>query len=104
MHGRYVRMVQASEGQSFPAKPLLSSLVGEGWGRQNLDGDVAVELLIMRAIDDSQASSVDFFLDPVVRQPLPNDLGLKRQLQDNSLARAKRALLAPTPADTGTPV
>jgi hypothetical protein len=70
-------MVQASEGQSFPAKPLLGSLVGERSGRQNLDGDVAVELLIMRAIDDSHASGADFFVDPVVRQPIPNHDGLK---------------------------
>ena len=77
MHGRNVRMVQASEGQSFSAKLLLSSLIGERSGRQNLDGDVAVELLIMRAIDDSHASGADFFLDPVVRQLLANHVGLK---------------------------
>jgi hypothetical protein len=70
-------MVQASEGQSFSAKLLLSSLIGERAGRQNLYGDVAVELLIMRAIDDSHASGADFFLDPVMRQPLANHVGLK---------------------------
>ncbi len=50
MHDGDVGMVQLGEGQSFLAEALAGGFVGEGIGRQDLQGDIPVQMLIPGAV------------------------------------------------------
>ena len=54
-------MIQFRERESFGAESLSRGFVGEEPGRKNLQGDVAVELLVVGAIDFTHPACADFF-------------------------------------------
>ena len=65
-------MVQLGEGEGFVAEALASILVAERAGRQNLEGDVAVQALIMGPEHQTHASGADLLENAVMAECFPN--------------------------------
>ena len=57
--GADMRVVQAGDGAGFALEALAKFRVGGQVGRQNLDGDGAVEARVFRAIDLAHAAGAD---------------------------------------------
>ena len=51
-------------------KAAPRAIVGEQPRRQHLERDVAIELLVVRAVDDAHAAGANFLQDAEVRQRL----------------------------------
>jgi hypothetical protein len=64
------------QGESFAAEPLTCRIVIESAGEQDLDGDVALEMLVAGAIDDAHAARTDSLNDAEVRQRSPGETGV----------------------------
>src|SRR5229473_127470 len=65
-------MIQFRQREGFFAEALASGPVSQCARRQNLQGYVAVELLIVCAINFAHPTFADFFDDAAVAQPLAN--------------------------------
>jgi hypothetical protein len=63
---RDVRVAQAREDRSFPAKATSRLFVGEGSGGQELQSDVPPQLLVPGAVDLAHAPGAESFHDAVV--------------------------------------
>ncbi|HTS55081.1 MAG TPA: hypothetical protein VMH26_17555, partial [Burkholderiales bacterium] len=59
---------------SLIAELLAAELVTEDVMRQELDGDIATQLLILGPIDDTHAARADLFNQAIVAEDLP-DIG-----------------------------
>ena len=70
--GGDARVVQAGEGQRLFVEALPGDFVGEQLRGQDLQGYVAVELLVVREVDFSHASDADFIGDAEVAECLRN--------------------------------
>ena len=64
--GSDVGVVQAGERQRFLAELFACRGIAEQAREQNLDGDIPVELLIMREVDDAHSAGTDLIHDPVM--------------------------------------
>lgn len=62
-----VWVVQLGEGECFFAELFPRRLIGDGTARENLQSNVAIELLIVGAINLAHAARTDSLLDAVVR-------------------------------------
>lgn len=77
MHGRDVWMVEPGERQRFPLEAAAGRIVVKRVGRQDFDGDIAIEMLVAGAIDDPHAAGADLLHDAVVSQlAVDQSLGL----------------------------
>ena len=63
-------MVEAAERERFAAEALARRVVGQRAGGQDLQRDVAVEPLVVGAIDDAHAAFADLLEDAVVAEGL----------------------------------
>ena len=72
--GSDVGMVELGQGESFLAKSLAGSFVGQGAGGQDLYGNLAFQLLVMRKKYDSHPSRADLFLDAVATEIFPEQV------------------------------
>jgi hypothetical protein len=61
-------MVQPGKGPGFFAEPFAGGFVANGTSRENLDGDIAVKVLIVRTIDLPHAALTDLVEDAVMPQ------------------------------------
>jgi len=64
---------------SFFAEAFARFLAGDSAGRKNFEGDVAIELLIVRAVHDTHATGGKLGDDAIVAERLP-DHGTARSL------------------------
>jgi hypothetical protein len=70
-----VGVIQLGEGQRFLAKLLSRCVVSERAGREDLQRDVAIELLVVGTIDFAHAASADLCDDAIVRDALSDQRG-----------------------------
>ena len=68
--GRNVRMIELGKGQRFLAEALSHRGIGKAPGRQDLDGDIALQPHIAGAIDVAHASGADLLQNGVVPEAL----------------------------------
>ena len=67
-----IGMVETGQGPGFGMKSPARGFVAYGAWRENLDGDVGFEVLIVRTIDLSHATLADFLEDEVMPQRAPD--------------------------------
>src|ERR1700731_3335791 len=63
-------MIQLGQSQGLFAEGSTSRVIIKGTRWQNFDRHVAVQLLVVRAIDHTHATGPDFFEDTVVAEHL----------------------------------
>ena len=80
-----IRMTQLGERQRFFAELLSCDFVGQRTCRQHFERDIAVQLLVVRAIDDAHAARANLFDDAIMAETLANELG--RRLHQSGNAR-----------------
>jgi hypothetical protein len=66
-------MIKSGEGQGFAAETPPRILVSEHPGRKDFDSDVAVELLIMRAIYYTHPARANLLKNAVVAKDVADD-------------------------------
>ena len=71
--GQHVRVLDRRRGARLAQEALARPLVVDALGRDDLDGDLAVELELMRAIDDAHSAAPDRLLDPTTLELRPGD-------------------------------
>jgi len=65
-------MVQGAGGLGLLDEPLPPKRIGHPVLRQDLDGDVAIELCVAGQVDNAHAAFAQLRLDPVAAQHPPN--------------------------------
>src|SRR5215467_9758449 len=65
-------VIEFGQGRGFFAEMAACGLVGESAGRQDLYGDIALELLVAREVDHSHSARGYFLQDVIVAQSLAN--------------------------------
>ena len=65
VNARDVRVTQPGQGHGLVSKPRPGFRVFKGRGRQDLDGDVAIEAVVERPVDDAHATGAEFLDDAV---------------------------------------
>ena len=68
-------MVQLSKCQCFLAEPLSRSLIRQRAGGKDFNSYVALELLIVSAVNDTHAARTNLLNDAIVAQRLADELG-----------------------------
>jgi len=76
-------VIQFGERKRLFAKPLACSLVRQHAGREDFDSHVAVELLIMGAVDNTHTAGANLLKNAIVAKRLADVLG-----RDGHRARA----------------
>ena len=64
--GGDVGMIESGERESFSAKTAASRFIGQHARRQDLDGDLAFEALVVGKINNSHASGADLLTDAIM--------------------------------------
>src|SRR5215469_9047640 len=65
-------VIEFGQGRGFFAEMAACGFVGESAGRQDLYGDIALELLVAREVDHSHSACGNFLQDVIVAQSLAN--------------------------------
>ena len=73
MHSGDIRMIQARQSDRFLAEAFAGRVVCQGPRRQDLEGDVALQALIVRAVHHAHPARADSFENPIVTQRPPDD-------------------------------
>ena len=68
-------MVQLGERKGFFAEPFSGSVVSEHAEGQNLKGHVAIELLVVSAVDHAHSAGADLLENDVVSESLADEMG-----------------------------
>lgn len=63
-----VGMIELGESQGFVAKFSAGAIVGNGAGKENLEGNYTVEVFILGAVNDTHPAAADSLDDSVVAQ------------------------------------
>lgn len=66
--GRNIRMIELREGERFLLEPPARLLVGEGPRRKDLQGNSALESLVVSAINDAHATGANPFQQPIAAE------------------------------------
>jgi hypothetical protein len=68
-------MIQFGKRQGLFAEIFASGFIGDGSGTEHLDGDFAIEVLVVGTIDRTHPAAADFLNDAVVGK-LKSDEGV----------------------------
>src|SRR6185503_14004812 len=82
-----IRMVQAGDGERFAVEAAAGAVVSEHAGRQHLQRDVAIEMLVVGAVDDTHPAGADLFEHAEMRQRLRDQRHLGCTRPDRSFIR-----------------
>jgi hypothetical protein len=62
-------MIQPGQGERFLTKPFAGSFVPQGVGRENFDGDIAAQMLVVAAVHCPHAAFADFLDNSIMAEP-----------------------------------
>ena len=70
--GGNIRMVESGKSAGFIAKAFAGMLIGESAGVKKLDGDFAIQMSVVGAINDTHTPAAEFVKDTVVFELEPD--------------------------------